>query len=70
MAMAFATPTILPVPTRLAVDTISASNAEIALLSSAFSPTTRTDSRSKRSCTNRLRREKNTPAASSRIIST
>ena len=58
MAMALATPTILPVPTRLAVETISASKAETACLSSDFSLTTRIDSPSNRSWTNLLRQVK------------
>ena len=69
MAMALATPTILPVPTRLAVETISASKAETAFSSPDFSPTTRMDSPSSRSCTNLDRTVKYSPAAISRMIS-
>ena len=68
MAMALATPTMLPVPTRLAVDTISAWKADTDLPSLGFSLTTRMDSGSSRSWTSLPRKVKYRPTASSMMI--
>ena len=70
MQMAPATPTMLAVPTRLAVDTISASKAEMELRSPVFSPTTRMDSGSRRTWTSLVRTVKYSPAATSRMMRT
>lgn len=67
--MALATPTMLPVPTRLAVDTIRAWNADTDSLEELFSPTTRMDSAKSRSCTPRVRMVKYSPTASSMMMS-
>ena len=60
---------MLPVPTRDAVDTISAWKEDTLPSFSGRSITTRTDSFSSRSCGKRFRMVKNTPAATSRITS-
>ena len=67
--MAVATPTMLPVPTREAVDTISALNEDIPP-SCGFSEITLIASPKRRSCTNLVLNEKKIPAARSTIIST
>ena len=59
---------MLPVPTRLAVDTIRAWKAETEFLSLGFSDTTRTDSGSSRSWTSLPRKVKYNPTASNMII--
>ena len=66
MQMAVETPTMLPVPTREAVETISAPKEEMPPLVLGFSDTTRKDSPSRRTCMNLLRKVKNRPAARSR----
>ena len=53
--MAVEMPMILPVPTREAVDTISAWNEETVPASWGFSPTTRMDSRNILNCTKPVR---------------
>ena len=67
--MAVATPTMLPVPTRDAVDTISAWKEDTLLSSLGFSVTTRMDSPNIRSWTNLVRKVYHRPQASSRMIS-
>ena len=67
--MATDTPMMLPVPTRDAVDTISAWKEDTLPSFSGRSTTTRMDSFSSRSCGKRLRTVKNSPAATSRITS-
>ena len=69
MQMATDTPMMLPVPTREAVDTISAWKEDTLPSFSGRSTTTRMASRSSRSCGNRFRMVKNSPAATSRITS-
>ena len=66
--MALATPTMFPVPTRLAVETMRAWKAEMEFFPLGFSETTRMDSGSSRSWTKPLRMVKYSPAASRRII--
>jgi len=68
--MAVEMPMMLPVPTRDAVDTISAWKEEVAPAFSGFSPTTRMDSRNIRNWTKRVRKVKYRPVASSRMMST
>ena len=68
MAMALATPTMLPVPTRLAVDTIRAWKADTEFAPLGFSPTTRMDSGSSRSWTSFPRKVKYRPTPSSMMI--
>ena len=62
-------PTMLPVPTREAVDTIRAWKEEVEPACSGRSPTTRMDSPNSRNWTNLVRMVKYSPAASRRTIS-
>ena len=61
---------MLPVPTREAVDTISAWKEETLPSLLGFSITTRMDSGNRRSCTNLVRSEKYRPAASRTMMRT
>ena len=61
------TPTRLPMPTRVAVDTTSVWKDERPLPLSFFSQTAASISRNKRTGSRRVRRVKNTPAVSSRM---
>lgn len=65
--MAVEMPMMLPVPTRDAVDTISAWKEEMEPALWGFSPTTRMDSPNIRNWIKPVRMVKYTPAASSRI---
>ena len=56
--MAVDTPMMLPVPTRDAVETISAPKEEVAPRFTGFSFTTRIDSANRRNCTNFRRKVK------------
>ena len=60
--MADETPTMLPVPTRLAVETISAPSEETEFLSFGFSDTTWIDSPNRRNWINFVRAVKYRPA--------
>ena len=66
--MALATPAMLPVPTREAVEIIRAWKEEMSLPSFFLSPSTRRASGKSRNCTPRVRMVKYTPAAMSRAM--